>query len=160
MNKKLLIGKIIFVLGLVALSIGVSYITTYYLDDRYEDINLLVTLEDTKEVSIELKKLEKEEALKTYPYIFEVENKGKRDVSYQLKIKDLELDNIKKEELNYILLLDEKEVKSGSLSDIENSLIYDFKIPSQKEQIYKLYVYLNTLKEEGIYKYAIEVWNV
>jgi len=157
MNKKLLIGKIFFVLGIVALSIGVSYISTYYMDCLYENINLLVTLEDTKEVSVDLKKLDKEEVLKTYPYIFKIENKGEREVNYQIKIQDIELENIKKEELNYILLLDDEEIKSGYLSDLENFIIYDFKISSKKEQVYKLYVYLNKEKEEGIYKYAIEV---
>ena len=157
MNKKLLIGKMFFVLGLIVLSIGVSYITTYYLDDMYEDINLLVTLEDTKEVFINLEKLTKEEVLKTYPYIFKIENKGKREVNYQIKIKDIELENIKKEELNYILLLNDEEVKSGSLSDLDNGIVDNFKIDKDKTSEYKLYIYINQEKDEGTYKYSLEI---
>ena len=47
--KRLLIGKIIGFIGLILFVMGLSYIVTSYLEkDKYEDINLLVTFEDTK----------------------------------------------------------------------------------------------------------------
>ena len=158
--KRLFFGKLILILGIIILATGVSYTTTYYTDDMYEDINLKVTFEDTKEVSVNLEKLSKEEALETYPYIFEVENKGKRDVNYQIKIKDLEIENIEKDELNYILLFEDNEVKSGVLSELNDYIIYDYIIPNGKINVYKLYIYSTTQKDEGSYKYSIEILTV
>ena len=48
-------------------------------------------------------------------------------------------------------------INNNESFDLENFVIYDFKIPSKEEDIYKLYIYLNQEKEEGIYKYELEV---
>lgn len=157
--KRLLIGKIIGFIGLILFVMGLSYIVTSYLEkDKYEDINLLITFEDTKYFELENTSfLEKDEVIKTYPYIFEIENKGKSSVNYQIEITDLEISNLTREDLNYILMLDSEEVKTGTLSEIDNNILYSFKIKSKNNEKYKLYIYLNKEKEDVSYKYSLEV---
>ena len=157
--KRLLIGKIIGFIGLILFVMGLSYIVTSYLEkDKYEDINLLVTFEDTKYFELENTSfLEKDEVIKTYPYIFEIENKGKTSVDYQIEITDLEISNLTREDLNYILMLDSEEVKTGTLSEIDNNILYSSKIKSKNNEKYKLYIYLNKEKEDVSYKYSLEV---
>ena len=78
MKKRLLIGKIIGFIGIIIFAMGISYIITFYSErKKYQDINLLVTFEDTKTFKIE-KLQDKELTLKTYPYKFTVKNKNKR----------------------------------------------------------------------------------
>ena len=103
MKKRLLIGKIIGFIGIIIFAMGISYVITFYSErKKYQDINLLVTFEDTKTFKIE-KLQDKELTLKTYPYKFTVKNKNKANISYKIKIKDVNLD-IKRNDLNYVLL--------------------------------------------------------
>lgn len=155
--KKILIGKIIGTIGLILFTIGISYIITYQLErNKFEDINIQVTFEDSEKFTLEnLNKLDKESAMLTYPYIFEVKNDGKGMTSYKIKIKSLELDGIKKENLNYILIKNDLEVKSGSLIDLENDLLYNTNISKKETDIYKLYIYLNEEFEGVSCKYSL-----
>lgn len=90
MKKRLLIGRIIGFIGICIFAMGLSYTVTYYMDKvLYEDISLLVTFEDTETFKLEnTSKLEKTEALNTYPYIFSIENNGLGSVTYQIKIQE------------------------------------------------------------------------
>lgn len=157
--KRLLIGKIIGFIGLILFVMVLSYVVTLYLEkDKFEDINLLVTFEDTKYFELENTSfLEKEEVSKTYPYIFEIENKGITSVNYQIEITDLEISNLTREDLDYILILDSEEVKTGTLSEIDNNILYSSNIKTKKTGTYKLYIYLNKEKEDVSYKYSLEV---
>lgn len=159
MKKRLLIGKIIGTIGLLIFTMGISYIITYYLDrSLYENISLLVTFEDDTTFSLlELKELEKEEALKTYPYVFNVLNKGKSEVTYKIEIKDEEISGLDRNSLDYILFLNDKEVKTGTLSEIADNILYEAKIKKNQTDIYKLYIYLNEEKEEVSYKYSLKI---
>lgn len=73
------------------------------------------------------------------PYKFSVRNAGTKSSNYELLIEDVIEKNVKnkllsRKYLNYELLLDNKVVKSGSLSDINNNVIDKRKI--EKDQIY------------------------
>lgn len=158
MKKRLLIVKIIGFIGILLFVIGISYVFTFYLEkEKFNNINLEITFEDTKEFSLEnTKLLTYEETLQTYPYIFEVLNKGKSLVNYQIKIKDEET-NITRNDLEYILFLNDKEVKKGNLSELDSDILYENKIKNKKKDTYKLYVYLNKEIDEVIYKYSLEM---
>ena len=149
--KKLLIGKIIGIIGICLLAMGISYTITYYYDKvNYKNTNVLVTFEDTKEFTIPSKKLDKENVLKTYPYIFKVENKESSKVNYQIKI------NTSLKDLNYVLYLDDKEIKDGNIENLDNNILYENTIFGKKESLYKLYVYSNKDLEDDV-TYSIEV---
>ena len=159
MKKRLLIGKIIGLIGILSFTIGISYILTYQLEKtKFEDVKLLVTFEDTKEFSLENTNiLEKEEALETYPYIFSVKNNGKSLVDYQIKIKNKEISNLEKSDLSYILFLNDDEVKTGKLDELKDNILYNSKIKNKKTDIYKLYIYLNKEIKDVSYKYSLEI---
>lgn len=157
--KRLLIGKILGIIGILIFTMGISYIFTFYLEkNNFQDVNLLVTFEDTEVFSLEnLKKLEKEAALETYPYIFQIENKGKSSVDYEIKIIDKEITNLERKQLNYVLYLNNEEIKSGNLGELKDNLLYNTKINKKKTDIYKLYIYLNEDLEDITYKYQLQV---
>lgn len=157
MKKKLLIGKIICFIGILIFTIGISYMFTYYLEKtKYQDIDLLVTFEDTYDFTLENTSfLDEESVLKTYPYIFTVLNNGKSKVNYQIKINDLDT-NISREDLDYILYKNDKEIKKGSLDNI-NDILYTTNIKGKKNDTYKLYIYLNKELDEVNYKYSLEI---
>ena len=147
--KKLLVGKVIGFLGICIFAVGISYIVTYYLDKNlYEDINFLVTFEDTKEFTIE-NAHSREDVLKTYPYIFTVLNQGKKKTDYEIVLSD---NNSDRENLQYILFLNDQEVKSGSLNELKKNVLYTAKLGSNKTDTYQLYVYS---KEEKDYTYSL-----
>ena len=149
------VGKIVGFIGLCIFIAGISYIVTKYLDkNMYLNTELLVTLEDSKEFKLEnTDKLTKEEALKTYPNTFKIENKSLKKVSYKVNIKkDNDIDNI-----NYILYLNDKEVSDGNLDDLKDNLLYENTINSKKTDTYKLYLYLNEEKEKIDFTYSIIV---
>lgn len=157
MKKKLLFGKIMFVIGILILAMGISYVITYYFDrSLFTDINLTVTFEDTKTFKLEnTNKLTKDEVLLTYPYIFTVENNSFSSVSYNILINDI-TDSIDKSKLDYLLYLNDSLVKSGNLSDIENKM-YQNKIKINGTDTYKLYVYFNEEIDDASYEYKIEI---
>ena len=149
------VGKIVGFIGLCIFIAGISYIVTKYLDkNMYLNTEILVTLEDSKEFKLEnTNKLTKEEALKTYPNTFKIENKSLKKVSYKVNIKkENDIDNI-----NYILYLNDKEISDGKLNDLKNDLLYENTINSKKTDTYKLYLYLNEEKENNDFTYSIIV---
>ncbi len=141
--KKNRIGKIIGFIGLCIFLVGVSYMVTSYLDKNlYLNTNLEVTFEDTKDFSLEnTKKLTKEEALKEYPNIIKVENKSLKKVNYQVELV-LKEEGISKEKVHYVLYLNDKEIKEGTLDKLEKNILYNTNIGIKKIDTYKLYLYL------------------
>ena len=139
MKKRLLIGKFIGFIGIIIFAMGVSYIITYYADSKkYQDINLLVTYEDTKTFKVD-NITDKETILKTYPYKFEVKNNNKANISYDICIKNYDkLEN--KNSLSYILYKNGEVVKTSKIND---KCLYKDKISGKESINYSLYVYGN-----------------
>lgn len=148
MKKRLLIGKLIGFIGIIIFAMGISYIFTYFRDKiKYQDINLLVTLEDTKTFKID-KLHEKDESLKEYPYKFTIKNNNNIKTKYEIVIKDNT--ELNKTELNYILYKNDKVLKEDNLT---NNIITD-EIEEDSTNSYSLYIYSNL---EGTYEYSIEI---
>ncbi len=161
MKKKALIGKIIGVILICIFSAGITYVVMHYVERaKYQNINLLVTFEDTKEFTLEnTKKLDKENALLTYPYIFTMENKGKNTTSFKINLQDKLSDNLERENLDYIIICNDKEIKSGNLKDInsDTNLFYEGKITGKSKDTYKVYIYLNEDIKDVTYTYSLLV---
>ena len=157
-SKKIL--RIIIVLILCAGSFIVSYYGTRYLDSLKNKGNasVTVTFDDTETYTIpSIKKMDKEEALKEWPYMMNVENKGSAKALYQIIIHDIEKSTIKRKSLDYALYLDEKLIQEGNLDSIKDNILYTYEIAGKKEQKYKLYIWSNEdLNEENIYEYYLE----
>ena len=152
--------KIVSVI-LLCLVIGVvAYFGTYYLDKLRKggEVNVTVTFDDTETYTIpSVKKMNKEAALKEWPYIMEVNNTGGGKGLYQIIIKDVEKATIKRDDLEYSLYLDEKEVTSGKLSDIKKDVLYEGEIAGNTKQKYKLYIWVTKdVEEKDIYEYKLE----
>ena len=153
--KKNKIGKLILFVGICLFMVGVGYLVTKYLDkNMYLNTNLLITFEDTKEFNLEsLEVHTKETALDIYPNKFTVESL--KSVKYNIVLTTIDT-NIEDENLEYILYLNDEEVKSGKLKDIEDTL-YTSNIGLKNKDYYKLYIYLTEEVEEPNYNYKIEV---
>lgn len=160
MKKGILVGKIIGVILLCIFVAGMTYVVTRYLEAaRYSDINLLVTFEDTKEFTLEnTKKLTKEEALLTYPYIFTVENKGSRKADFEIKLTDSFEKNVTRDKLNYIIMKGDKELVSGKLSEIpKDNIFYTNSVEAKKTDTYKIYIYLVEDIKDASYTYSLSL---
>ena len=155
MKNKL--GKIILVLGICLFIVGISYVVTKYLDkNMYLNTNLLVTFEDSKEFDLESTDvLTKEEALEVYPNKFTVENRSLKNVKYNIILSEIDT-NINKENLSYILYLNDKEVKAGKISEVEK-VLYTREVGIKKTDKYKLYLYLTEKETDASYNYKIEI---
>ncbi len=160
MKKRILVGKIIGVIGLCIFAMGMSYIVTRSVEKaRYSDINLLVTFEDTEEFTLEnTKKLTKDEALETYPYIFTIENKSKREASFNIVLDDNRENNVARDSLQYIIMKDDKEIVSGDLKSIAlDNIIGSGKIKENSKETYKVYIYLTEDIKDASYTYALKI---
>ena len=149
------IGKLIGFIGICIFVAGISFILTKYLDkNMYLNTELLVTFEDTKKFKLEnTNKLTKDEALKTYPNTFKIENKSLKKVSYQVNIETKD----KLDKINYILYLNDKEKGDGKLSDLKDNILYENNIDRKKEDTYKLYLYLTEEEDNFDFTYSIVV---
>lgn len=152
--------KIIGVVFL-CLIIGVlSYFGTLYLDKLKQggEVKVIVTFDDSDTYVIpNIKKMDKKEALDEWPYIMEVANDGSGKALYQIIITDVEKTTIKRENLEYSLYLDDKEVTSGNLSNIKNNVLYTGEIGGNTKQKYKLYIWVTSdVDEKDTYEYKLE----
>ena len=155
--KRNKVGKIILFIGICLFMTSLGYVVTKYLDKNlYLNTNLLVTFEDYKEFNLEnTDVLTKDEAILEYPNKFIIENRSLKNVNYSIKL--IEIDsNIENDKLNYILYKNDKEIKSGLLSEIDD-ILYQTDISIKKKDYYKLYIYLNEKEEEPKYTYKLEV---
>lgn len=152
--------KIIGVI-LLCLIVGIgAYFGTLYIDNLRKDSNVSVTVtfDDTKSYIIpSIDKMNKEEALKEWPYMMEVENTGTGKGLYQILITDIETSTIKRDNLDYLLYLDEKEVASGKLQDIKDNILYTGEILGKTKQKYKLYIWVSSeVEKDSVYEYKLE----
>ncbi len=152
--------KIIGVI-LLCIAIGVgTYFGTLYLDSLRNkgEVKLTVTFDDTESFKLEtIKKMTKEEALKEWPYIMKVENKGEAKGLYQILITDVETSTIKRDKLEYSLKLDDQEITSGKLKDVQDNILYTGEIEGKTTQNYKLYIWvIDEVDKEDNYEYKLE----
>ena len=152
--------RIIGVILLCAV-IGVgAYFGTLYMDKMKKggEVNVTVTFDDTETYTIpSIEKMDKEKALKEWPYIMEVNNSGNAKGLYQIIITDVEKSTIKREVLDYSLYLEDKEVTSGKLKDIKNNILYTGEINGNTKQKYKLYIWVTSdVEKESVYEYKLE----
>ena len=154
--------KIIGVILLCAIFGVGGYFGTLYLDNLRKggDVNITVTFDDTETFKLEsIKKMDKEAALKEWPYIINVENTGDAKGLYQILITDFETSTIPRDKLEYVLKLDDKEVASGSLKDVKDNILYTGEIEGKTKQNYKFYIWVIVDAfnyEEDNYEYKIE----
>ena len=151
------------IIGVILLCIvfGVgAYYGTLYLDSlkKTGSVNVTVTFDDTETFKIEsIEKMDKEKALKEWPYIMEVENSGSGKGLYQIIITDVLTSTIKRDTLDYSLYLEDKEVVSGKLKDIKDNILYTGEIEGKTKQKYKLYVWVTSeVEKESNYEYKLE----
>jgi len=155
MNKW--IKRIIYVIVLLGVGSLVTYGSFYFSKKYVKDANVKVTFEDSKSYVIpEVSELSEEEALKQWPYIMHFENNGKRDAKFDLVIKDVDGD-IKRDNLSYALLLNDKKVEGGELSKIKKDVIYSGTIKAKEKQDYKLYVWVNKKVTGTKYEYSLSL---
>ena len=152
--------KIIGVI-LLCLAIGVgTYYGTLYLDKLKKggEVKVTVTFDDTETFKLEtIDKMDKENALKEWPYIMNVENSGDAKGLYQIIITDVSTSTITRDNLDYALKLDDKEVTSGKLKDIKDNVLYTGEIEGNKKQNFKLYIWVTTdVSKDDNYEYKIE----
>ena len=151
------------IIGVILLCgiIGVgAYFGTLYLDKLKKggEVNLTVTFDDTETYVIpSVKKMKKEEALEEWPYIMELDNTGSGKGLYQLIITDIDKSTLKRDVLEYALYLEDKEIKSGKLSDIKDNILYTGEIEGKTKQKYKLYIWVTSeVDEKSVYEYKLE----
>ena len=154
--------KIIGVIFLCLIIGVIAYFGTLLIDNlrRDDDVNITVTFDDTETFKLEtIKKLDKEAALKEWPYIMNVENTGSGKGLYQIIITDIETSTIPREKLEYVLKLDDKEITSGKLKDVKDNILYTGEIEGKTKQNYKLYIWVivDAFNYEGDnYEYKLE----
>lgn len=152
--------KIIGVILLCLVMGVVAYYGTLYIDNLRKggDVNVTVTFDDTETYVIpSIEKMDKEKALKEWPYMMDVENTGSGKGLYQIIITDKETSTIKRDKLDYLLYLNDKEIKSGKLKDIKDNILYTGEIEGKTKQRYKLYIWVNTeVEKESVYEYKLE----
>ena len=154
--------RIIGVILLCAI-IGVgTYFGTLYLDKLRKggEVNVTVTFDDTESFTLEsVEKMDKEKALKEWPYIINAENTGSGKGLYQIIITDIETSTIPRDKLEYVLKLDDKEIASGNLKDVKDNILYTGEIEGNTKQEFKLYIWVIVDAfnyEEDNYEYKLE----
>ncbi len=156
--RKALVFKIILVVFLFGFAFGTSFLVTSFLDkDKFTNPKLLVTFEDSREFNLEnLQKQKEEEALTNYPYIFTIENKSNTKTNFNIKITDT-LKNLTRDDLAYVLVLNNQTIKSGNLKDIKADILYNGEIAKNKTDTYKLYIYVTNELKDISYKYSLSI---
>ena len=152
--------RIIGVILLCAIIGVAAYFGTLYMDKLKKggEVNVTVTFDDTETFKIESTlKMDKEKALKEWPYIMEVENSGSGKGLYQIIITDEKTSTIKRDKLSYSLYLDDKEVTEGKLEDIKDNILYTGEIEGKTKQKYKLYIWVTSdVEKDSVYEYKLE----
>lgn len=155
-------GKLIIIGVILGILSGVlGYFGTFYIDKLRKggEVNVSVTYEDVEEFTLENnKKLEKDDALKEWPYIFHIENSGNNKGLYQIKIVDSSDNTIKREDLSFVLMLNDKEIKFGKVNELKEDILYTGEIEGNIKQDFKLYIWSNKdYEKEDIYKYKLDI---
>ncbi len=152
--------KIISVILLCAIFGVGAYFGSLYIDKlgKGGEVKLTVTFDDTESYIIpSVKKMTKEEALKEWTYIMNLDNPGSGQGLYQIIITDIDTSTIKRDTLEYSLYLEDKEIKSGKLEDIKDNVLYTGEIEGKSKQKYKLYIWVTKdVDEKSVYEYKLE----
>ena len=148
-------------IGLILLLIAVGALLafgSYYYSKKYvKNTNIKITFEDNESFTLEdVTELSEEEALKLWPYIFHMENEGNREANFKLVISDVSGD-IKRDNLDYFLMRDDKKVTSGHLKDLEDNIIYKGSIDKKEKNDYKLYIWVTSKDAGEKYEYSIKL---
>jgi len=157
------IKKVILLVFLSLIIIGISYVGSYYIDKLYKDdekVSLKVVFDDTETYVIPNNvQSNKEDVLKTWPYMFSVLNDSQSKGLYQIIINDQESSTIERNNLNYLLVLDDKEVKESNLGEIKENILYTYEIAGKTSQRYKIYIWSTSdeTKKDDIYEYKISL---
>lgn len=151
------IKRIGIILVILALGAAAAF-ASFYISKKYvKSAEVVVTFEDSESYIIpEVTELSEDEALKLWPYIMHLENKGEREASFNLVIKDVDGD-IKRDNLSYALMNNDKKLISGKLKDIKNNILYEGEINKKEKLDYKLYVWVNKKTEGTKYEYSIKL---
>lgn len=122
------------------------------------EVKVTITFDDTETYVVpNLNKLTKEEALKEWPYMFEVKNEGNAKGLYQIKISDTEKSQVSREDLDYVLILDDKEILSGNLDKLKNDVLYTYEIEGNTSQKYKLYIWsVKDNEKDAMFEYKLD----
>ena len=152
--------KIIGVIFLCLIICVGAYFGTLVLDNlrRGGDVKITVTFDDTETYIIpSIEKMDKEKALTEWPYMMDVENTGGGKGLYQIIIYDGDESTLKRDNLEYLLLLDDVEVSAGKLKDIKDNVLYTGEILGKTKQRYKLYIWVyKEVDKEAKYEYKLE----
>ncbi len=151
--------KVLFITIILCLLSGVL---TYFISLKIDlarkggNVNFKVTFDDTETYTIpSIKKMDKSSALKEWPYKFQVTNSGNAKGLYQIKIEDISK-SIKREDLDYVLILDGNEVGEGNLSKLKDNILYTYEIGKEQEQKYELYIWcINDVDDKDSYEYKL-----
>ena len=159
-NKKKKVKLGIMVIFICIISGLLGYFVTLKIDEARKGGNIKVkfTLADTETYSLSNTNiLSYEDALKEWPYIFYIENEEKGHGEYQILIKDIS-GNLTRNDLEYTLFLDEKEVAKGKLKDIKNNSLFHDKIAGNKKIEGKLYIWNASCSEDDLsYEYKLDL---
>lgn len=156
MKKKVIIISVSIILCVI------SFVLTYFVTLKIDmlkkggNVDVKVTFDDTESYVIpSIKKMDKETALKEWPYKITVNNSGTAKGLYQIIIEDIS-NSIKRDDLDYVLFLDEKEIKEGHLKDISNNILYTYGIDANTTQKYDLYIWSSVEQDEkNTYEYKL-----
>ena len=149
---------ILLTIVLCLLSGAIAYYVTLQIDKYRKggNVDVKVTFDDTETYVIpSIQKMSKEEALKEWPYKVTVVNSGNAKGLYQIIIEDVS-NSIQRDDLDYALFIDEKEVSSGNLKKIKDNILYTYEISANETQKYDLYIWcVKDQKEESKYEYKL-----
>ena len=158
--KKKVVKFILIVLLFIGAIVG-SYFITHVVDQyksKDKEAIIEVVFDDNEYYTMTNSEvLDYERALLEWPYKFVVSNSGNSTGLYQIIIIDDKENDIKRDDLQYILFENEKEIKKGELKDIKNDVLYETNIKKDSENSYKLYIYNSEETEGKIYKYSIKL---
>lgn len=153
--------KIVLVIVLFVLSFIGSYLITYSVDEmnkKGKEAIIEVVFDDFDYYIIPNSEVLKEEdALLEWPYKFKVTNNGNTKGLYQILINDHKDNDLERENLSYILFLDDAMIQKGNLIDIKNDVLYEGYIKPSKEQNYQLFIYKNSESDGSIYQYSLKL---
>lgn len=169
-NKNKVLKRVIIILITIILCVGFGF-GTYYITEEIDkrgkggEVKVEVTFDDTETYVIpNVSKLNEEEAMKEWPYIFKIENSGDAKGLYQMHLKDMEDCNIPRSALSYRLYKDDVKVAFGKLGDLKEDLLYTYEIDGETVQEFKLYIWVDEDVEEASndevelkYEYKLEL---
>lgn len=156
-KKARVILIIMLFLMATVVSYGTSSIISYY-QNKGKNAKIDILFDDNEYyVMPNNDVLDKEMAMKEWPYKFKITNTGTADAIYQIIINDDEKTDIARKSLDYILCFNENEVASGNLGNITNNILYEGKISDNSTQNYELYIYKSIEDKGQVYQYSIRV---